>query len=245
MTSRRDCLRLAAAAAAWPLAARAQTATPPVRGVVELFTSQGCSACPPADALLGEWARSDDVVALGYHVDYWDYLGWKDTFASPQNTQRQRDYAARLDGSVYTPQAVVNGGVHLVGSHREAIEARLAAEAPLPVPVVVRETGPTIVIETGAADGHAAHVVLAYFKPRAAVDVARGENRGRRLTYWNVVTDLHTVGMWHGRAQRYELPASELARKGASGCAVLLQTADAAGRPGRVLGAAATGGAGR
>jgi hypothetical protein len=130
-------IALGALLAAGPAAAE-------TRAVIELFTSQGCSSCPPADALLAEYADRDDVLALSFNVDYWDMLGWKDTLASHDNTERQRNYAlARGDGQVYTPQAVIDGRTHVVGSNRDAIEAALDANGDCLVgpgrPVVFRQ----------------------------------------------------------------------------------------------------------
>jgi hypothetical protein len=223
-------------------------------GVVELFTSQGCSSCPPADAVFGAIAGKDDVVALAYHVDYWDYLGWRDTLARPENTARQYDYAHAFGSrSVYTPQAVINGRAHVNGASRAAIEARLEGFARsgegLSVPVSIERVGDSLVIETGAADDKAtdkatgkatgkATVVLVYFDPAAPVTIERGENAGRTVTYWNAVTGIQTAGMWHGAATRYEMPASEIDRKRAGGCAVLLQAAGKGDVPGPILGAA-------
>src|SRR5690606_10957067 len=124
------------------------------RAVLELFTSQGCSSCPPADKLVGEYADSDEVLALSLPVDYWDYLGWKDTLASHENTERQKAYAAaRGDRQVYTPQVVVNGGEHLVGSNREALEASLKARMSegLPVPISLSSGPDATTVEIGAA----------------------------------------------------------------------------------------------
>ncbi|HEY5816982.1 MAG TPA: thioredoxin family protein [Mesorhizobium sp.] len=210
------------------------------RGVVELFTSQGCSSCPPADALFEAMAQRDDMVALSYHVTYWDYLGWRDTLGSKENTERQYSYMRTLGaGSVYTPQVVVNGQVHVNGANRAAIDDTID-ETPngLPIGIKVKSAGDTIVIETEAAKRpvEKAHVVLVYFESPKQIDIGRGENNGRKMTYWNAVTGRQTAGMWHGKAERYELPASEISRKG--GCAVLLQAVAKDGGPGPILGAA-------
>lgn len=211
-------------------------------GVVELFTSQGCSSCPPADRLLSDMVRGGDVVALAYHVDYWDYLGWKDTLATEETTKRQRDYAQALDSTVYTPQMVINGRTHFPGARGEEIESSLNAMAGtsdgLTVDITVSETADSVIIDTGSASGKAkAHVVLVYFTPRQAVEIKRGENDGKSIEYWNAVTDLQTIGMWDGKAQRFELPRSEVEKLG-GGCAVLLQVMEEGVRPGPILGAA-------
>ncbi|WP_274423368.1 DUF1223 domain-containing protein [Chelativorans sp. YIM 93263] len=210
-------------------------------GVVELFTSQGCSRCPPADEILSELAERKDMVVLAYHVSYWDYLGWKDEFATPENTARQRDYENVLNTSVYTPQAVINGGFSEVGSDREALLSLLETHAPLPVDVELSYKEKSLVIDVGssstvepAAD---THVVLVYYRPRQAVAIREGENAGREIVYRNIVTDFQTVGMWHGEPLRLELPMSQVKKKG-GGCAVLLQSVGEPGNPGPILGAA-------
>jgi hypothetical protein len=211
-------------------------------GVIELFTSQGCSSCPPADDVFASIAQRGDVVALAYHVNYWDYLGWRDTLGTKQGTQRQYDYMRSLKAaSVYTPQAVINGAVHLNGSDIGAVKAQLQlrdGQSALPVAVKVITDTETVIIETEAARQPVAkaHVVLVYYDAPRTVEINRGENVGRKVTYWNAVTDVQTAGMWHGRAERYELPVSEIARKG--GCAVLLQAVSEDGGPGQILGAA-------
>ena len=214
-------------------------------GVVELFTSQGCSSCPPADAIFAELVKRGDLVALAYHVDYWDYLGWQDTLGSKDNTARQYDYAKSFGArAVYTPQAVINGRAHVNGSSRPEIAGTLAKFAEsgkgLTVDIKVMRAGDTIVIDAGegAADDEKGQVVLVYFDPARPVAIERGENSGRTFTYWNAVTNIQTAGMWHGAAARYEFPASEIAKKGTGGCAVLLQSTAKNGLPGPILGAA-------
>lgn len=212
-----------------------------LKGVVELFTSQGCSSCPPADAVLGELARRGDVVALAYHVDYWNYLGWRDTFSSEQSTKRQYDYARTLGRkSVYTPQAVINGRDHLNGADRRGIDAKLEsfeqAGRGLVVPVSAVRDGDSIKIDIGSGDGKA-NILLVYFDRENTVDVKRGENRGRKLTYWNSVKDMQTVAMWDGEAMELVLPKSLMDADGHEGCAVLLQTMKPDGVPGPIIGA--------
>jgi hypothetical protein len=215
-------------------------------GVVELFTSQGCNSCPPADRFFTELAGKDDIVALAYHVDYWDYLGWHDTLSSKDNTERQYAYMRAFGGrSIYTPQAVINGRAHVNGANRAAVTGALtmlkSSGNGMLVPIRVAREGDGVVIETGDADPGAdlpdsAHVILAYFEPPQTVEIGRGRNRGRQMTYWNAVSSIQTAGMWHGKAQRYELPASEVMKKG--GCAVLLQSGARDGLPGPIIGAA-------
>lgn len=227
---------LALSATAWPAAAG--EAEKPL-GVVELFTSQGCNSCPPADELFSELARRSDLVALAYHVDYWDYLGWRDTLSSPENTARQYDYMRAFQiRSVYTPQAVVNGATHVNGANRPAVMRALDSTPPPSVAIAVARADDSIVVEAGSSSvaiGEA-HLLLVYFDPPQEVEIVRGENKGRTLTYWNAVTGLQTVGMWHGKTTRYEFPAREIAKK--SGSVVLLQMVGEDGMPGAILGAA-------
>jgi hypothetical protein len=216
-------------------------------GVVELFTSQGCSSCPPADAILEELAKKGDVIALAYHVDYWDYLGWQDTLASPDNTARQYEYAKSFGvRSVYTPQAVINGRTHVNGSSRAEISSTLGQFAKsgrgLSVDLKVMRAGDSVVIDAGeGAEQQEGKIVLVYYDPAKPVVIERGENNGETITYWNSVTDIQTAGVWHGAAARYEFPVSEIAKKGGGGCAVLLQSTGKEGLPGPILGAAQIG----
>lgn len=237
---------LTAAALCWlTVASQAGDVLKPA-GVVELFTSQGCNSCPPADVVLEDLAGRGDIIALGYHVDYWDYLGWKDTLGRPENTERQYQYGKSFgDRSVYTPQAVINGSTHVNGARREEVLGALGnmrEGGGFPVDIVVNRSGDSIVIDTGSsADGKGnAHLVLVYFEPDRPVVIERGENKGKTITYANPVTDIQTAGMWHGKAARFELPESELLRK-KGGCAVLLQSVRPGGLPGPILGAALIG----
>ena len=200
------------------------------RHVVELFTSQGCSSCPPADAVLGKLAQRPGVLALGYHVDYWDSLGWKDTLGSPAHTIRQRSYAAsRGDGQVYTPQAVVDGKGLTIGSNGRSVDAMM--DAPLPVDVEV--TGKTVAVGAGSGRGSIWRVD---FTKHATVPIGRGENGGRTVTYVNAVRGMTLLGAWTGHAAHYPLGGCGAAR-GADDCAVILQTGTGR-RPGAILGAA-------
>ena len=210
--------------------------------VIELFTSQGCSSCPPADKLVGKLAGRRDVIALTFPVDYWDYLGWKDTLASPAYSARQRAYArARGDGQIYTPQIVVGGKSHMVGSHASAVKnaiARSAQQDTAGVSLTMHTEGDTIVITAGAAP-EGAHVKpatlwLALVKQSASVEISRGENRGRTLVYHRVVRDMTPVGVWKGKKITIRLPKIPLQSAGADGCTVILQQVNA----GPILGAA-------
>ncbi|WP_246660402.1 thioredoxin family protein [Nitratireductor sp. XY-223] len=210
-------------------------------GVVELFTSQGCSSCPPADAVLGELVGQGNVVALSYHVDYWNYLGWEDTLSSKQSTDRQYDYARSLGRkSVYTPQVVVNGRDHLNGADKRGINRKVDAFAGggrgLSVPIEASLDGDKMKINIGAGQGKA-NVILVYFDRENTIDIRRGENRGRNLTYWNSVRDIQTVAMWEGEAVELDLPVSVISGDGYDGCAILLQTMKSKGVPGAIIGA--------
>lgn len=209
--------------------------------VLELFTSQGCSSCPPADILLQEIAGRGDVIALSLPVSYWDHLGWKDTLAKEAYNERQRDYAeARGDRDIYTPQLVVNGITHVVGSQRDAIDAALRSTRHslqgARVPVSVRREGDTLTIDAAAApEGspfRSGKLWLAVYSGSVTVAIGRGENHGRKVTYTNVVRTLTTVGAWSGQAASYnaKLPSGG----GIDGCAIFLQ----ADRSRAMLGAA-------
>jgi hypothetical protein len=207
------------------------------RAVVELFTSQGCSSCPPADALLAELARDEQVVALSLPVQLWDHLGWRDTLGTPENTARQQAYAlGRRDRQVYTPQAVINGVAHVVGSSREAIEGKASRDAGLPVDIDCVEDGGRLSIRIAAwpAGGAAppASILVLHYDREHVVDIPAGENGGRRVSYRNVVRRLEPLGAWNGAERTLSIAAPAPGR----GLALLVQ-ADADGHPGRVLGA--------
>jgi hypothetical protein len=236
-------LGLLACALLLPVLLASADASP--RAVVELFTSQGCSSCPPADALLAELAQRPDLVALTLPVDYWDYLGWKDTLAQPAFTARQRAYAhGRSDRQVYTPQIIFNGARPCVGSDRAEIEALIAAPpggARLPVEVSAGERDGTVWVEIGAAsDQPAADVWIMPVLRSRTVAIGRGENGGRSVTYANVVRAMTRIGEWRGEATRLEVPAAT-ARAEGDGYVVLLQVTHGA-KLGAILGAAKSAG---
>ena len=214
------------------------------RAVMELFTSQGCSSCPPADKLLGELAKRDDVLALSLPIDYWDYLGWKDTLASHDFSERQREYAqSRGDGAVYTPQAVINGTEDLVGSDRGKIESALkqATDKGFAVPIALSSSADAVTVKIGAADGSTPNrgtIWLVMYDPSITVPIGRGENSGRTVTYSNVVRKLRPIAMWKGEPMSIDLPRSEMAQAKVDRCAVLLQAEKTGGLPGPILGAA-------
>lgn len=223
------------------LSAGAAYAQDQLKGVVELFTSQGCASCPPADANLRKLIQNGDVIGLSYHVDYWNYLGWTDSLASKENTERQYGYARALGrNNVYTPQAVVNGRDHVKGADIQTIYRRLddfnKAGEGLNVPISTERVGDEIEIDIGAGQGKA-EVVVAYFNREQVVDVQKGENQGKTISYWHSVYDVQTVGMWDGKAMTVKLPASVMSKAKSGGCAVLLQKMDAAGNPSAIVGA--------
>ncbi|MBB5573978.1 MULTISPECIES: DUF1223 domain-containing protein [Rhizobium] len=212
-----------------------------IKGVVELFTSQGCASCPPADAAFQKLIRQGDVVALAYHVDYWNYLGWNDTMASKDNTARQYAYARTLGRSgVYTPQAIINGRDHLNGADLNAINFKLddfqRQGKGLTVPVSAAMKGDELEIKIGAGQGKA-NVVVAYFDREQQVAPKAGENNGQEITYLHAVSDVETVGMWDGKAMNVVLPANVLDKAGRRGLAVLLQSSTPSGDPAAIIGA--------
>jgi hypothetical protein len=218
---------LAAALALSSLAVPAFAETRPV--VVELFTSQGCSSCPPADALLTELAHRKDVLALGFHVDYWDKLGWKDPLSSPGATARQHDYAAEFKrNEIYTPQMVIEGQSQAVGSNRGAVLQAVAQSEPASVaPVIFAADGHSVSI--GAGTGKGKVLVIRYLLKRTT-EVQRGENAGRTAVDANAVEVISNVGDWVGRELNIPIDSVEAGH----GLAVLVQ-----GDDGRILGAAA------
>jgi hypothetical protein len=236
--SRRTCLALGAGAAS-TLLSRQVVAAASSAVVVELFTSQGCSSCPPADALLDELRTMPGVVALTYHVDYWDYLGWKDTLGSPEYSQRQYDYAkARGDMDVYTPQMVINGSKHVVGSNRSTVLDALgeARQAAWQVPMSLTDTAKEIIVEIGEGQGDATLWVMPLLG-KTSVRIEKGEIAGREVLYHNVVRRLVPAGMWSGKAQRIALPKDGVVTPECTACVALLQQ----GKVGAVLGCAAWG----
>lgn len=227
-------ITLALWAAVWSGAALGadRTETSSTKPVLELYTSQGCSSCPPADKLLGRYASRDDVVALTLPVDYWDYLGWKDTLASPIYSNRQRSYArARGDGQVYTPQIVINGLSHAVGSVQTSVERGIRTTRRKidknRIKLSMTAKNDSLIIKTGAAPEGATirrgTIWLALVTKKVTVKINRGENRGRTISYYNVVRELTPVGKWEGDAMSVKLPKNHLMHRGADGCTVLLQ----------------------
>src|SRR5262245_16196412 len=160
------------------------------RAVIELFTSQGCSSCPAADKLISEFASDPTLVTMSLPIDYWDYLGWKDTLADPRNTARQRGYSkVRADREVYTPQVVVNGSYHVLGSDRAAIEKVIAKSrqnsSALGLPVTLSVAGGKLTASF-AGDGRPAEVWAIGLAKSVTVAIGRGENKGKTVAYHNV-----------------------------------------------------------
>jgi hypothetical protein len=215
------------------------------RAFLELFTSQGCSSCPPADKLLGELATDPALVAVSLPIDYWDYLGWKDTLASPAHSARQRAYARmRGDRQVYTPQIVVNGATHVVGSDRAAVERAIAQTdrnaAIMSVPVMLSMDGSNLKVHVGSGSGHpGGEVWLCPVLKSVTVAIGRGENSGRMVTYHNVVRRWVKLGDWTGTDSRWSIPVSEI-MAGESDAAVVFVQQGARDKPGPILGAAFT-----
>jgi hypothetical protein len=173
--------------------------------VVELFTSQGCASCPPADEILSYLSDKDHVIALALHVDYWDYIGWEDTFARPEHTARQKAYA-RAAGKrmIYTPQMIVGGRDRVAGARAMAVSETVAAHAGAPrtVALSARREGARIRLQAPLPDLPVGPltVQLVRYRPEATVRITRGENAGRTLGYSNIVTDWDEVGTWSGEA---------------------------------------------
>jgi hypothetical protein len=223
--------------------AQASATSPQVKAVYELFTSQGCSSCPAADAILGRLAKRDDVIAISLSVDYWDYLGWKDTLARPEFTERQKAYAKTLgDGMVYTPQAVINGLAEINGSNAGKIESVIEKTAKAfddtRVPIRLSAVNGKLLIDVAAAPEGAqakeATVWLMALASSVKVPITRGENQGRTIVYTNVVRRLLPVGTWDGTEMVVRLERNSFMHGGADRCVVLLQQ----GYGGPIVGAA-------
>ena len=222
-------MRLALIAMLLLLATGQARAEPPRPVVVELFTSQGCSSCPPADALLRELARNPTILPLAFHVTYWNNLGWRDPFALDAATDRQRAYQRSLrTDTIYTPQMVIEGQTDVIGSDRASVAAAIAsANTSNAVPLTITSSPQGLSVLVGAGQGEARILLIGYDSLHKTA-VARGENAGRTLSEANIVRSLAVLGSWNGHAMTLSSgrPTSERA-------AVLLQAAN-----GRILGAA-------
>jgi hypothetical protein len=217
------------------------------RAVVELFTSQGCSSCPPADKVLGELAKDPSVIALSLPIDYWDYLGWKDTLADSRFSARQKAYShMRGDRDVYTPQVIVNGAAHVIGSDRARIEGAIKdtnkTDKVMSVPVTMSLSGKQLTVSVAAGKEGApaqGEVWLCSISKSVPISISRGENRGREIVYHNVVRNLLKVGDWNGGPESWTVPLDSVMRDGIDAAAVLVQDGNR-DKPGPMLGAAFT-----
>jgi len=217
------------------------------RAVVELFTSQGCSSCPPADKIIGELAKDPSVIALSMPIDYWDYLGWKDTLADARFSARQKAYShVRGDRDVYTPQAIVNGSIHVIGSDRagieDAIDDTTKTGSAMSVPVTMSIIGKQINVSVAASRiPTAAHgeVWICSVSKAVPISIGRGENSGREITYHNVVRNLLKVGDWNGSSGNWTVPLENISRDGVDAAVVYVQDGSR-DTPGPMLGAAYT-----
>ena len=216
--------------------------------MVELFTSQGCSSCPPADQIIGELAKDPSVIALSLPIDYWDYLGWKDTLADSRFSARQKAYSnMRGEREVYTPQVVVNGSAHVIGSDRARIESAIEdtkkADGVMSVPISMALAGKQINISVAASGKGpaAAHgeVWICSISKAVPIAIGRGENRGREITYHNVVRNLLKVGDWNGTSDSWTVPLENIYREGVDAAVVYVQDGNR-DKPGPMLGAAYT-----
>ena len=207
--------------------------------VVELFTSQGCSDCPAADRLVTELAKRKDVIALSLPITYWDMLGWKDTYATDANTQRQKSYARAMNRSgIYTPQMIIDGRLDVVGNQRDRVMAALTLRSgeDSAIPISIGTAAGRVEIAIPAAKSKSKTLATIWVMrtlAQGAVNVEQGENRNHQLIYTNVVRDLKRAGEWNGEAMKIDLPLN-LAKTKHDGVAVILQ----AGDYGPVLGAA-------
>jgi hypothetical protein len=218
------------------------------RAVVELFTSQGCSSCPPADKIIGELSKDPSVIALSMPIDYWDYLGWKDTLADSRFSARQKAYSQmRGDRDVYTPQVVVNGSAHVIGSDRAGIEGAISntkkSDGVMSVPVSMTLAGKQLNVSVAASHGGptASHgeIWICAISKSIPISIGRGENRGHEVTYYNVVRNLLKVGDWNGTAGSWTVPLENISRDGVDAAVVYVQDGNRE-KPGPMLGAAYT-----
>ncbi len=213
------------------------------KALIELFTSQGCSSCPPADKLLGELAADPSLIAISDPIDYWDYLGWKDTLAMPGHSARQRAYAhVRGDRDVYTPQVVVNGSADVLGSDRAAIERAIAQTeqkaAVMSLPVLLSLGGSVLNIKVQAnGAAHPGEVWLCPLSHAVTVAIGRGENHGHTITYHNVVRGWTKLGDWNGSDANWTIPISDIKGDDIDAAVVMVQEGMHE-KPGVILGAA-------
>ena len=217
------------------------------RAVVELFTSQGCSSCPPADQIIGELAKDPNVIALSMPIEYWDYLGWKDTLADSRFSARQKAYSQmRGDRDVYTPQVIVNGSAKVVGSDRAGIDSAIQhtqkATGVMSVPVTMTLSGKHINVSVAASNAPTSsqgEVWICSVSKAVPISIGRGENRGRQVTYYNVVRNILKVGDWNGNSGSWTVPLENISRDGVDAAVVYVQDGNRE-KPGPMLGAAYT-----
>jgi hypothetical protein len=203
---------VAAGSSAQPTAPRGPGETPPEPVVIELFTAQGCAGCPEANARIEALADEPGVIALTYAVDYWDYLGWEDTFARPEFAQRQRAYRRPLKlRAVGTPQVVIDGRRQVPGAQEAALKAAVEEEAArrvFPPEIEFRETGDRVGVGSGRPPAGGAEVVAVVYRPGLqTVEIESGDNRGQTVRQVNVVRSVRSLGAWTGRPALYALPA--------------------------------------
>jgi len=214
---------LRAGFAAWLLLTAAASYAQPRPLVLELFTSEGCSSCPPAEAYLGTVSARADVLALAFHVDYWDSLGWRDRFDLRQAVERQEAYARRLQrSSVYTPQLVIDGRSDPPGSYANAVAVALGKPRD-GVPLALDVHNDSLRVEVGTrAGGPRSDVLLIAYLRHAVSAIGRGENAGRTLEEYNIVRAIRTLGSWNGEPRSFDVPLASLPQD-ATDAAVLVQ----------------------
>jgi len=213
------------------------------RAVLELFTSQGCSSCPPADRLVGQLANDPSLIALSVPIDYWDYLGWRDTLANPAHSARQRAYArVRGDGQVYTPQIVVNGAADALGSDQGSIERAITQtdhkSGVMSLPVLLSVGDGALNVKLSSAGTQiSGEVWLCSLTKAVPVVIGRGENRGHTITYHNVVRKWLKLGNLTGEQPTWSVPLAQIKAEGVDAAAVMVQEGGR-DKPGIILGAA-------
>jgi len=218
------------------------------RAVVELFTSQGCSSCPPADKIIGELANDPSIIAMSMPIDYWDYLGWKDTLADSRFSARQKAYSrVRGDRDVYTPQAIINGSMHVIGSDRTSIENAISTtskeDGVMSLPVTMTQSGKQLTVSVAAANkaplAQHGEVWICSISKAIPISIGRGENRGKEVTYHNVVRNLVKLGDWNGTSGSWTVPLASVENGGVDAAVAIVQDGSR-DRPGPMLGAAYT-----
>ena len=236
-----------------PFASQAQEVAKPENGqgvshVVELFTSQGCSSCKQAEAALQELSDSPDILTLAYHVDYWDYIGWEDTYGSAENTARQQAYGETFNlSTLFTPQVVIDGRKQLVGANSANILEALKTAPPIDVDngasLSARIVGDNLKIRASMshplASGALPVLIVVTYDERSEIEVTRGENLGTTIVDNNPVRDWQILGAWSGEPMKISLPLATLTTdaSGRNGCAVLIQAMAQSGEPGAILSA--------